>query len=71
MDYIIPLHHDINIHISMKVHKENWMDVSPYETDIESMEYKSPGWILYIIEIFGYCKKMPRWSLSFNYFIAE
>ena len=30
MDYIIPLYHDINILISMKVHEiENWMDISP------------------------------------------
>ena len=56
MDYIIPLHHDNNILISMKLHKiENWMDISPYQTDIESIEYKSPGWILYILQNFWYC----------------
>ena len=56
MDYIIPLHHDINILISMKVHKiDNWMDISPYKTDIKSIEYKSQGWILYILRNFGYC----------------
>ena len=56
MDYIIPLYHDINILISKKIHKvENRMNFPSYETDIESMEKLSLGWIVNILQNFGYC----------------
>ena len=62
---------NINILTSMKVHKvQNWLDSSPRDWHwVDRIEITGLN-IIYSTD-FGYRQKMPQWSLSLNYFIAE